>query len=332
MIFKGVIEQVGLMKTCSPHIQTKRYGFISRQLTWLLIAGFSGSLHAEISLVDQINSIADGPSLCLTTQAVYNQVPTKIIGAYVDTSSNRVKCRSVLDAVQALSNAGPAAKDAIPILLQKYPIVVHVEVLNNLSYTAEVGTFEDWVLTKTMSVKNKLDLNPPFDAYNLVDPCADFIEATQEHEIFSPMYRGSVVQNAIVTIRVYYVMYVGACALSRITGLNLGTDQNQWLDYFSSAEKLSRMENTPPPIALTPPPVHYPTPTVQNTPTIVSYAELLQRMPMGAKSEIRLYGGSVIIGQLSLIEERGVQVEVAGIGNVAIKREVILQISLLSYQ
>jgi hypothetical protein len=288
-------------------------------------------VYGQPSISDNIKTITYGPSVCLTAQAADGLLPPKLAGGYIDTSSDRTKCREILDATLALGTAGSNAQDAIPILTQKFPIAIHVEKLNNLEYVQEVGTFEDWLMTKTMAVKTKIELNAPFGVFNIIDPCSEFIEATQEHDLFDPVYRGSQLIKATVSIRVYFVIYAGACALSKITGANQGTSQSRWIDYFNS------MVVAPGPILepeRLPVSTRIPAPersvTIPTTPQTLTFDKLLQLSPVGVNAEVSLFNGSILIGQITAIESPGLDIDLPGAGTVSVHREVIRQIKTLT--
>jgi hypothetical protein len=292
-----------------------------------LLCAIVPALQAAPSVQECITTISQGPSLCLTPQATYYPLPQKIAETYADTSSNHNRCRAVLDATVALGNLGSQAREAVGVLVRKFPRAVHVEMLTNLSYTAGAGTFEDWVMTKTMAAKTKMELTPPFAAFNLIDPCADFIEASETHEIFEPVYKGGQIQSAIVTLRVCFVVNAGACALNRITGLNLGSDPTAWRQQFGlGTEPIAAAPTVVPPRS----PQPQATAPAMTGPVSLSYADLLARSPIGSRLEVRLFGGSILIGQLADIDEQKLSVDLPGAAIVPVRRSAVSTLTILT--
>lgn len=292
----------------------------------LIISILSGNTHA--SMEEDIKIITEGPSICLTSQASNFSIPQELLGSGGTISSDHISCRRVIDATVSLGDAGSSAREAINVLLQKYPKAIHVEVLNNLEYIAGAGTFEDWLMTKTMATRNRIELNPPFGAFKIIDPCSEFIEVKQDHEILNKVVHGGKMQSATVSIRVYYIIYAGACALSRISGINLGTEQARWLEHYNSGIGSASPVTSAPPRDAT---VTSYRASMIETSTNLSYAELLEKYPLGNKVEIRLFNGSVLIGNLASLNDQDLQVNIPGTSAITVKRQVIHQVILSQY-
>lgn len=317
----------------------------------LPVALFCAAVSAgDEGIKKHIETIRTGPSLYLTPRAAATPLPPEIMGPY-HTVPNGKEARKVLDAVLALSVAGTKAEEATGVLVERFPRAVHVEMLNDLVYTAGTGTFEDWVLTKTMGVKNRLGLNSPFGKFEVIDPCSDFIEAKQEHELVHPRYSGGRLQSAGVDIKITFVFYAGACALHRITGLDLGTDRERWAEWFGSGAAASTggppsrpaprpatyIEEPSSPSPSAPPPSPVAPAASSSGPggprtEYVTFDQLRQRSPVGSRIEVRLFAGSVLVGKLVSVNQAGLRIDVKGASVVPVKRDAVEKIALVVYR
>jgi hypothetical protein len=290
----------------------------------------------EEKLKEYARTVGSGPSLYLTKSAMAVRLPKEVVGPDFAGVPDQKEALKVLDAALALGAAGREARKAVAVLARKYPKAVHVELLRNQLYQASVGTFEDWVLTKTMGVKTKLELTPPFLSYGAIEPCTDFIKVSQEHEIIEPIRRGGRLESATVDITVMFEFHAAACALTRITGMNYGTDRSQWLAYAgtgaarpaSPAPRSYTVKSSPPP-----PPTR-PTPASGSrggTSEIIDYSELLRRAPVGSRIEVTLYAGSILVGKLVSIDSRGLRIDVQGAAVVPVESTAVKQVSTRTY-
>jgi hypothetical protein len=305
-----------------------------------------------------IETIRTGPSLYLTPRAAATPLPPSIMGPY-DEVPDGTEAKKVLDATLALSVAGDKAREAVDVLVRRFPRAVHVVMLDDLVYSAGSGSFEDWVLTKTVGVKNRLELDSPFGRYEVIDPCSDFIEVSQEHELHQPSYSGGRLRSAGVTIKMTFVFYAGACALHRITGLDPGTDRRQWVQWLQARPAASATGSSSSPTIVSgqapPPPAATPAVTAKSSPPAasapaaapaapapststglrteqVSFEQLLERSPVGTRLEVRLVAGSVLVGKLVSVNRAGVRIDVKGASVVPVKREAVRHISLIVYR
>jgi hypothetical protein len=85
-----------------------------------------------------------------------------------------------------------------------------------------------------MGEKNKFTLTPPILGYEDYSKCDNFIELVEEHMTAGEQRSPSgALREAHVTIHITLTFNSGACALSRITGQNFGTDLAQWNLWWS---------------------------------------------------------------------------------------------------
>jgi hypothetical protein len=259
-----------------------------------------------------IEAIRSGPALFFTADAVDLPLSPKIKQAY-NVSSDQKAGRQMLDACFALSDAGNAAREAVAVLAERYPRAVHAELSDNLRYTRGAGTFEDWVMTKKMGAKTRFELHAPFASYDQLEPCLDYIEVYEDHELLDPRYSGGQLQSARVSMQITYVFYAGACALSRITGADLGTDRHAWKNRFGAA-------NTQIPTDAVPAAAE---PLAKQA---LGYDSLLAHPGYTGPVDISLANGAVLIGDLVSIDQRRVRIRIPGVSPVTVQRHVIERI------
>jgi hypothetical protein len=212
--------------------KTKKAGLLLSINTVSFILLIASGLCAQSDPVQQyINDLQNGPALYYTDQAI-NLLSTKDATIAANARSDQDKAMKALKATALLGDKGGKGAKAIDMLLQMYPLAIHCVTVNE-QYVPGAGTFEDWLQTKIMGEKNKFILKPPFLTYDDISQCDGFIEETHDYATAGERYGAAGrMTEGYVTINVTFKYYAGACALSRITGQNLGIDINQWRSWW----------------------------------------------------------------------------------------------------
>lgn len=142
------------------------------------------------------------------------------------------KANTGLRATIALGEMGSAAMPALDVLVERFPKAVHMSTLTE-TFSAGEGSLDDWVMTKMMGEKNKFMFQSPVLDYESISKCEKFLDITHETSQANQQYSGSRLVSATVTVNITYTFYAGACALTRITGRDFGTDQRQWASWWA---------------------------------------------------------------------------------------------------
>jgi len=179
-------------------------------------------------LSSYINDISQGPSVYYSPESAlyYSGADNATITPEANSSEKEAALAS-FKAALLLGEMGPKAIDAIPILIKKYPKAVHIVKVESTSFSGE-GTFEDWVQTYVTNEKNKFLLSSTFFDYNTMARCEHFVEASPKTASEGTPRRG-----AIVDLHITFTVHFGACALTRITGMNFGSDQYAWQQWWA---------------------------------------------------------------------------------------------------
>ena len=141
------------------------------------------------------------------------------------------KAQTALRATVSLGEMGRDAWPAIPVLVSKFPTAVHVVTVTD-QYRSGEGSMEDWVMTQVMSEKNKFMFATPFLNYESISKCQQFLNVSHETDESSTTYGANRLEGASVTIHITFTFHAGACALTRITGRDFGTDQRRWNEWW----------------------------------------------------------------------------------------------------
>jgi hypothetical protein len=172
-----------------------------------------------------MGDIKSGPSVYYSPEAYsyfltrYGNIPSQV--------SKDIMFKSYNAAI-SLANEGSKAVAAIPVLIEKFPVAYHVSEIRNAQYAGE-GTFDDWVQTYITSERNKFLLTSPFLDYNSMTFCEQHIESTHEVQIIEKQAgKSGTVSRALANISIVLKLKVGACALEKITGIQLNAEQNVW--------------------------------------------------------------------------------------------------------
>ncbi|MBD3240604.1 MAG: SUMF1/EgtB/PvdO family nonheme iron enzyme [Chitinivibrionales bacterium] len=154
---------------------------------------------------------------------------------------------TALRATIALGDMGSAAREAVGVLIDKFPKGVDVSTVHE-SYIAGDGSFEDWVMTKVMGEKNKFMFSAPFLSYEAIHKCDRFLDIQHEEAKASEQYSASGrLVSADVTIHVTFTFYAGACALTAITGRDFGTDVQRWRTWWAQEGRTAAPMSSPAP-------------------------------------------------------------------------------------
>jgi hypothetical protein len=131
-----------------------------------------------------------------------------------------------------LGDMGSEASAAIPMLVEIFPIVVHVTEIRNAKYSGE-GTIDDWMMTYLTNEKNKFILSSPILDYNSMSLCEGSVVSSHQVEyIDKKIGKSGAVVGATVNIAVTMTFNIGACALTRITGASVGNELQAWKDWY----------------------------------------------------------------------------------------------------
>lgn len=179
-------------------------------------------------LMQQVES---GPSLYRTTEAVAyfarkGTDPTPF-------SQDREAAVRSLRAAILLGQKGAEARDAVELLINRFPRAQHVVVLRSETYGSGEGSFEDWLQTYALSAKNKFLLSSELLEYATASICEDHIDVTVDKEFIDRNFSGGRVTSAVVDVYVVLTLNAGVCGLSQLTGQQFGTDQMAWRSWYA---------------------------------------------------------------------------------------------------
>ncbi len=209
----------------------------------IIMGSFEGAC-SQNDISDLVADIRNGPQWYYTSEA-YSYFTRK--GKSLPPQSPREKALSSYKATVRIAAMGSAAIDAIPVLLETFPRAVHVTEIANIRYGGE-GTFEDWVQTYVTNEKNKFILSPVFLEYSSISVCDPFVTNTFEITRDSETVTGPTREP--VTISVTHTIHFGACALSGITGENLGIDPVSWQQWWNDHGTTFKKSPPPPPASV----------------------------------------------------------------------------------
>lgn len=131
-----------------------------------------------------------------------------------------------------LGEMGSDASGAISNLVDNFPVMIHITEIRNAQYAGE-GTFEDWLMTYLTSEKNKFILSSAVLDYNSMSLCEACMTSAHETEFIEKKYGSSgAIVRATVNLTVTLKLFIGACALGKITGASIGNEQQAWRDWY----------------------------------------------------------------------------------------------------
>lgn len=178
-----------------------------------------------------IGDVKNCPSVYMTPEAVSffqrNSLPVF--------SSNKDEALRGYRALIKLGDLGGGAITAVGTIIDQFPRAVHVTEIKAVKYSGE-GTFDDWMSTYVMNEKNKFMLSSPFIDYNNISLCEQYIDAIPQSSIIEQQpANGKVIKSATVNLTITFTVYFGTCALSRITGMTIGNNQNDWRMWWTQS-------------------------------------------------------------------------------------------------
>jgi len=290
---------------------------ISSMMLTISNPAFSSDADRVAQLIDVIRK---GPSLYRTQEAAAAQVRFNPQGAGVamtdDASFAAIK-QSIRAAI-SLADMGPAAKEAVPALIEVFPRAEHVAIIANAQYGPGVGKFEDWVSTYTLSAKNKFILSSPFIEYQTLSRCEQFVEASAYTDIHDKRTSGQRIVSALADIYVVLRINAAACALSSITGVSPGNTPEAWRSWYASIQ----VSSAPAPASNTAPPTKV---TVISTP-----ANPPSDYVIGARYQLRMSTGDFITGTLEGVDESSITFRLDNGGRYIYEKSFVRERTLLS--
>jgi ribosome maturation factor RimP len=178
-----------------------------------------------------IGDVKNCPSIYMTPEAAsyFQRTSQPVI------TSNKDEALRGYRALIKLGDLGGGSITAVGTIIEQFPRAVHVTEIKAAKYSGE-GTFEDWISTYVMNEKNKFMLSSPFIDYNNISLCEQYIDAIPQSTIIEQLpINGKVIKSATVNLAITFTVYFGTCALSRITGMTIGNNQNDWRIWWTQS-------------------------------------------------------------------------------------------------
>lgn len=176
-----------------------------------------------------LQDIQAGPSTFYTPEAYAYFVSRNTItlgGAATDRDA-AARSFSAITRISHLSFAD--ARLAIPIMVSLFPKVVHLVQVRGAVFGPNEGTIDDCIGTCVTNAKNQFIVSPPVLDYNIISQYESFMDESHEVEFISKQLNASgEVVEAQFNLKIFFTIYIGEGALSRLTGQSLGHDQNAW--------------------------------------------------------------------------------------------------------
>ncbi len=178
-----------------------------------------------------IGDVKNCPSIYMTPAAAsYFQSTSQPVF-----TSNKNEALRGYRALIRLGDLGGGGINAVGTIIEQFPRAVHVTEIKGVKYSGE-GTFEDWMSTYMMNEKNKFMLSSPFIDYNNISLCEQYIDAVPQSTIIERQpLSGQVIRSATVDLTIIFTVNFGTCALSRITGMTIGNNQNDWRIWWTQS-------------------------------------------------------------------------------------------------
>jgi hypothetical protein len=199
-------------------------------LSAVVMALYHGAAAQADLVARYIDDIKSGPAVYYTPEAASYYAAFgnySLSGTATDKEAAR---RSFAACVKLSQMTQSDAGKAIPALIDYFPRAVHVVLVRNAQFSyGDQGSFDDCVSTYVMNAKNQVLLSSPFLDYGSLSMCESFIESNYETEVLSQRLNSSGgVAEAIFNLKIFLNFYAGECALSRLTGMNLGHNPADW--------------------------------------------------------------------------------------------------------
>jgi hypothetical protein len=301
---------------------------ISRKPVFLFVGLFFSillSFNSYASDADRVKQLIDvirnGPSLYRTQEAAAAVARFKPQGSDAPSVSDQASLAAIKRCIRAaidLGDLGPAAKEAVPALIEMFPQAEHVALISNAQYGHGMGQFEDWIQTYVISAKNKFLLSSPFIEYQTLRKCEEFVEATAFTDIHNKRMSGGRIVEAFTDIYVLLRVNAAGCALSGITGISPGTTPEAWRGWYASIHVSAAPAPTTP--SLPPSKVTFVT-TSANPP--LDYVE-------GGRYIIRLSTTDVVVGTVEAVDDASITVRTDNGGRYIYGKSFIRDKTLIS--
>ena len=222
----------GSYRTVSVPLETRsssRHSYrTSLAAFFLMVLFFANTIFiSTVFSQDQISLLAGDIKNCPSTYLSPDAVSYYQLTGQVLVSGNKDDALRGYRAAVKLGDLGSSATAAVPALIDQFPRAIHISLIKSARYAGE-GTFEDWISTYIMNEKNKFMLSSPFMDYSGMSLCEQYIDATPQVSFIEKAPLTGTIKSATVDIAITFTVYVGSCALSRITGMTLGNTQNDW--------------------------------------------------------------------------------------------------------
>jgi hypothetical protein len=189
-----------------------------------------GVSRAQDDTIQRLSAvITGGPTLYRTPEAMDYYSKRGLPQGMAAPQQQRDDAIRSLRATIKLGDMGSRAKDAIPTLIDMFPQLEHVIAKRGVHYTTGNGSLEDWVQTFLVSEKSNFVFSSPFVEFETMSKCESCIEATPVTTmLFQKIGSGGRVVEAVADIFIILRVNAGACALSRITGKEFGSNRDAW--------------------------------------------------------------------------------------------------------
>jgi hypothetical protein len=194
-------------------------------------AVFAVSIDAadSVQIAQYIRDITAGPATYYTPEAYSYFVSRSPVpaGAASTDRDAAIRCFSAITRVSHLPSA--EVQEVIPAIVTLFPKMVHLVQIREATFGAGEGNFDDCIGTYVTNAKNQFMVSPPILDYNSMSQYENFIEESHDVEFISKRLdaSGQVIQ-AIFSLKIFFSVYIGEGALSRLTGQALGHDQSAW--------------------------------------------------------------------------------------------------------
>jgi hypothetical protein len=204
-------------------------GVLTAILFAAVFSGIAGAQDKEVA--ELINAVKAAPTLYRTPEAAdyfsrLGQAPSP------QAQQDREPAIAGLRAAIKLGDMGYAAREAVPAIIEAFPRLEHVVVKRSVHYTPGNGLLDDWVQTYLVTEKNNFIFSSAFIEYASITKCENWIEASPVTTFLSKKTgRGGKIIDAVADIFIILRLNAGACALARITGNDLGANQESWRAY-----------------------------------------------------------------------------------------------------
>jgi hypothetical protein len=195
-----------------------------------VMACFPGAGGAQDDTVQQLAAIIkSGPMLYRTPEAIEYYSQHGLSKAMAALQQQRDAAIESLRAAIKLGNMGSRAREAIPVLIDMFPQLEHVVAKRSVHYTTGNGSLEDWVQTFLVSEKSNFVFSSPFVEFETISKCENWVEASPVTTMLSQKIgAGSRIVDAVADIFIILRVNAGACALSRITGMEFDSNRDAW--------------------------------------------------------------------------------------------------------